>query len=220
MEMRCTVLATGMVGMGLRLAMSTTLTVPAWALEGYGRRPSLLGRDMCGLGWRVVGGEMEEGGRGEVGLVRAEGVGEVHGGSELALLEIDDVDRCAVGAGPADAGIAVDRNVGEARVRGDGDFVAVDADGDFGEFAARFGIDEEDGVFFLVGDDEDAGGGRGGMARAVYQRGEQSRRSDERSGTQGHAAPRYTLAVGILCTERSNSAPAAPLRSASFQQQL
>ncbi len=164
-----------------------------------------------------LGADIEEAVRAELGLVRAQGLAEVHGGSELALLEIDDVDRCAVGAGPSDAGIAVDRNVGEARVRGDGDFVAVDADGDFGEFAARFGIDEEDGVFFLVGDDEDAGGGRGGMAQAGYQKGEQSRRSDERSGTQGHAAPRYTLAVGILCTERRNYATDALLGSGCFE---
>jgi len=33
MEMRWTCFATGMVAMSLRLAMSTTLTVPAWTLE-------------------------------------------------------------------------------------------------------------------------------------------------------------------------------------------
>ena len=97
-------------------------------------------------------------------MMRAQGLAEVDGGGELALLEIDDVDGGAIGAGLADAGIAVDGDVGEARVGRDGHFVAVDADGNFGEFTARFGIDEENGVFFLVSDDENAGRGRGGIA--------------------------------------------------------
>src|SRR6266852_1248724 len=90
--------------------------------------------DIDGVG--EFGADVEQAIGSEKRLVRAKGLAEVNGGSELAPLEIDDVDRCAVGSGPADAGIAVDGNVGEARIGRDSDLVAVDADGDFGELAA------------------------------------------------------------------------------------
>jgi len=105
-------------------------------------------------------------------------------GREFACSISDDVDGGAVGAGLSDSGIAVDGDIGESGVRGDGDFVAVDADGNFGEFAAGFGIDEEHGVFFLVGNDEDAGRFQRRLSRVRGQKREQGEGSDEQRGTQ------------------------------------
>src|SRR5260370_41010767 len=84
-------------------------------------------------------------------LMRAKRLAEVDGGGEFALLEVDDVGGSAVRPGPADARVAVDGNVGEARGRRDGDFVAVEADGNLGARATGVGVAEEDGLFLLVG---------------------------------------------------------------------
>ena len=114
----------------------------------------------CGIddsdGVGEFGADVEQAVGSEGGLVRAQRLAEFDGGGELTLLQVDDVYGGAVGAGLSDSGIAVDGDIGETGVRGDSDFVAVDADGNFGEFAAGFGVDEEHGVFFLIGNDEDA----------------------------------------------------------------
>jgi hypothetical protein len=83
--------------------------------------------------------------------MRTEGLAEVDGRGEFAVVQIDDVDSGAVRAGSADAGIAVDGNEGEAGVGGNSDFVAVDADRDFREFLVRLWINEQGGVLMLVG---------------------------------------------------------------------
>src|SRR5579859_398300 len=145
---------------------------------GLGLASRSFGNDFAGCGVNDIdgvgqfGADVEHAVGTEVGLMWAQGLAEVDGGGELALLDVDDVDCCAVSAGLTDPGVAVDGNVGETGIRGDGDFVAVDADGDFGELAARSRIDEDDGVLFLVGNDKDVAGGQCGLASFGQEEGQ------------------------------------------------
>ena len=67
-------------------------------------------------------------------IVGAKGLAEIDGVGELARGDVDDVDGAAIAAGFADAGVSIDRHVSEFAGFVDGDFVAVDADGNFGDF--------------------------------------------------------------------------------------
>src|SRR5208282_2028587 len=100
------------------------------------------------------------------GAMRTKRLAEVNGGGEVALVKVDDIDGGAVRAGLADAGIAVDGDVGEAGIGRDGNLVAVYSHGDLGELLARLRIDEQRGVLALVGHDEHSVGGRSGYAAA------------------------------------------------------
>ena len=77
--------------------------------------------------------------------------------------EIDDVNRAAgsnidhlhgaaIGAGFAHAGISVDGDVSEFAVGRRDDFVAVDIDADGGDGLARIGVDDQQRVIALIGD--------------------------------------------------------------------
>ncbi len=65
-----------------------------------------------------LGGDVEQTVRPKFGAVRAERVAQIDRGGEFAPLQIDHVDRAAVRAGLADAGVSVDRNVSEAKRSG------------------------------------------------------------------------------------------------------
>src|SRR5258708_163751 len=83
--------------------------------------------------------------------MRAEGLAECDGGRELTLLEVDNVDRGAVGAGLTYAGVAINGDISEARVGRDCDLMAVHTDRNFGKLAATFGVNKQHRVFLLIG---------------------------------------------------------------------
>jgi len=95
--------------------------------------------------------------------VRPLGAAEVDRRHPTARRDVDDVHGLPVGAGAADAGVAVDGHVGRAAVgRGDhlvaGDAALLDRR----HLAARDGIDDAQSVIALVGHEQQAAHGRRG----------------------------------------------------------
>src|ERR1700733_11770362 len=107
-----------------------------------------------------LGGYVEAAVGANARLVGAQWFSEVDGEGEFTFTDVDDIDGAAVGAGLADAGIAVNRNVSIVAIFADGDFVAIYAHRDLGDFAAGFRIDQQGGVLDLIGDDQKAVRGR------------------------------------------------------------
>ena len=103
---------------------------------------------------RKLGAHVEIAVRTKFRIVRTQRLAEVDRIGQFAVRDIDDVDGAAVRTRLAHAGVSIDRDVGKFAVRADRDFMPVDADGDFGDFLARVGIDDQRGVLELVGDHE------------------------------------------------------------------
>jgi hypothetical protein len=137
-------------------------------LEGFG----IDGGD----GLIEFGGDVEDVAVGVVnGEMGAHAMAEVDDAGDLAGGNVDDEHLVAVSAGATDACVAVDGEVGGAAVGRGGDFVSGDAV--FLEGVSLFrggGVDEGEGVVFLIGDEEGAGGlGVGGGERYGEREAEQ-----------------------------------------------
>src|SRR5882724_10256606 len=72
--------------------------------------------------------------------------------------QVNDMNGAAIGAGFADARVAVNRNIAEAMARLNDDFVAVDIDAGFGHNLPRIDINDQSGVVKLIGDEEESAG--------------------------------------------------------------
>jgi hypothetical protein len=105
---------------------------------------------------RKFGGHVQASVGTEGGLVRAQGFAQINRVREFALLNVDNIDRRAIGAGLAHSGVTVDGYVGITAVLADGDFVSIHADDDFCDFATGFRIDEQRSVLDLIRDDKKA----------------------------------------------------------------
>src|SRR5271165_1992090 len=86
--------------------------------------------------------------------MRADGLGEIDDVDGAAALQVDDLDGAPISAGLAHPGITVDRDVAKAAVRRDNNFVSVDVDTGCRNGFARGEIDEQRGMFKLIGDEE------------------------------------------------------------------
>src|SRR5882757_3841024 len=103
-------------------------------------------------------------------LMRPQRFAKINAVSKFALAHINNIDAAAIGAGLADAGIAVNRNVRKASVLAHGDFVTIDAHNNFGDLATRLRINEQSRVLVLIRDHEKSVSRR---ARAAQRRDEQ-----------------------------------------------
>ena len=105
-----------------------------------------------------LGGDVEEAVDGvEDSLVRSHAVAEIDDVDDPVGQEINNEDLLAVGAGLADAGVAVDGKEGGAAVGRGGDFMAGDAlFRDDGDLFAAGGVDQAESAGELVGGEEDS----------------------------------------------------------------
>ena len=80
-------------------------------------------RSRTGVG--EFGGYVQQAVGSKFGEMRAKRLAQLNGRSDFVLLEIDHINGSAVGARLPDAGVAIDRYIGKARILGHGDLVAI-----------------------------------------------------------------------------------------------
>ena len=99
-------------------------------------------------------GDIQQAVRSKFGAVRPKPFAKINGAGKLVVLQINDVNRASIHAGPPDPGVSIDRNVREAAILRNDDFVAVHANDHFRELAAALGINNKNRVLHLIRHDE------------------------------------------------------------------